>query len=755
MPPEGEPLTSDEIRALRAWIDAGAEAPADEAPMPGPADHWAFRPPARPEVPRPSEAAWGANPIDAFLAAEHERRGLVPVAEADRATLLRRVSIDLTGLAPTPDELEAFLADDSPGAYERVVDRLLESPRYGERWGRHWMDVWRYSDWAGFGAEVRESQPHIWRWRDWIVESLNADAGYDEMLVAMLAGDELAPGDPGTLRATGYLVRNWYKFSRNTWLQDTTDHTAKAMLGLTFGCARCHDHKYDPIRQADYYRLRAVFEPHEIRTDRLPDQPDTTKDGVVRVYDAKPDEPTYLFVRGNEKEPDQEHPLAPGLPEFLRAELAAEPVPLPPSAYYPGLSPIVRREAIAKAEAEVAAARAALDGALLAANRSESAVASAGKRLEAALWGLESLRARIAADDARYAGSPDSKNADVLAWAASRAERTAALRAAEADLARVEAGPADPDPAKAKAAVDEARAKLDAARSAAGTPSGAYSPLSPVYPAASTGRRLALARWIAGRDNPLTARVAVNHIWMRHFGRPIVPTVFDFGLNGRPPTHPELLDWLAVELMEGGWRMKPIHRLIVTSRAYRMRSTGGAESPNASIDPENQALWRMNPGRLEAEAVRDNLLHVAGRLDPAMGGPDLDPSAWMTTPRRSLYFRHAPEKQVLFLTLFDAPNPNACYRRDVSVVPQQALALANSPLAREVARAVAEGLGAAPGSDEAFVASAFVRVLGRPPAEDERAACAGFLAARTDRPSEARASLVLVLLNHNDFVTIR
>lgn len=620
------------------------------------------------------------------------------------------------------------------------------------------MDVWRYSDWTGYRKEVRESQPHIWRWRDWIVESLNEDLGYDQMIVAMLAGDELAPDDPNTLRATGYLVRNWYKFSRNTWLQSTVDHTAKAMLGLTFACARCHDHKYDPIRQADYYRLRAFFEPHDIRIDRVAGQPDTSKDGVVRVYDAKPEEPTYLFRRGNEKDPRKDRPLTPGLPEFLQGQLAIEPVSLPPAAHYPGLKSFIVREAKAKAEAELTEARSALDRALLAAERSEASIAMASKRLEAALWHVKAIRARIDADRARYAVPADAKEAENLARAAAEAERTATLRKAEADLARVEAE-AKADPKKAKAAVDKARQRLDAARKAAVKPTATYSPLTPVYPGVSTGRRLALARWIASRDNPLTARVAVNHIWMRHFGRPIVPTVFDFGLNGRTPSHPELLDWLAVELMEGGWKMKSIHRLIVTSRAYRMQSTGGPDSPNASIDPENEALWRMNPRRLEAEAVRDNLLQVAGRLDATIGGPDLDPSAWMTMPRRSLYFRHAPEKQVLFLSLFDAPNPNACYRREVSVVPQQALALANSPLARDVARTLASDLdrdvGRGPGADAAFVASAFVRVLGRTPMEDERIACMEYLAARSGKAEQARASLVRVLINHNDFVMIR
>ena len=363
MPPEGEPLDDAQIDLIRAWIAAGAPAPADEAPQPSPEDHWAFRPPVRPAVPAVVDPAWGANPIDAFLAAEHERRGLVPVPEADRATLLRRVALDLTGLVPTREELQAFLVDDRPDAYERAVDRLLASPAYGERWGRHWMDVWRYSDWDGYGKEVRESRPHIWRWRDWIVESLNADVGYDRMVRAMLAGDEIAPDDPSTLRATGFLARNWYKFNRNIWLDNTVEHTSKAFLGLTVDCARCHDHKYDPIPQADYYRFRAFFEPIEVAADRVPGQPDTDVDGLARVYDAHADRPTYLYRRGDEKQPVEDHPLDPAVPRALGAVPEIAPVDLPAVASYPGLRDHVRREALDAAEAAVDAARAELESA--------------------------------------------------------------------------------------------------------------------------------------------------------------------------------------------------------------------------------------------------------------------------------------------------------------------------------------------------------------------------------------------------------
>jgi len=252
MPPEGEPLSHEQIAVLSRWIDAGAPAPSPGAEAK--ADHWAFQKPVRPPVPPVADANWATNPIDAFVGTKHAELKLTPVGEAPANLLVRRVYLDLIGLPPTAEQLNET-------DYEAVVDRLLHSPQYGERWGRHWMDVWRYSDWDGYKAEIRESQPHIWRWRDWIVESLNADKPYDRMVQEMLAGDEMAPDDPDTLRATGYLVRSWYKFNRNKWLDDAIEHAGKAFLGVTFNCCRCHDHMYDPLAQRDYYALRAFFEP--------------------------------------------------------------------------------------------------------------------------------------------------------------------------------------------------------------------------------------------------------------------------------------------------------------------------------------------------------------------------------------------------------------------------------------------------------------------------------------------------------------
>ena len=296
MPFNQPQLPAELVAKVAEWIRSGApyDAPLEAKVAVKPVDHWAFRKPVRAPLPKLSglAAAWSQNPVDVLLAAKWQEKGLQPSPEADRRTLLRRVYIDVTGLPPTPTELEAFLRDRSPDAYEKVVDALLASPRYGERWGRHWMDIWRYSDWYGRRAldDQRNSARHIWHWRDWIIESLNADKGYDQMIREMVAGDEIAPGDPKVLRATGFLARNYYRFNRNVWMQDTVEHIGFGVLGLTLKCARCHDHKYDPISQEEYYRLRAFFEPYDVRVDRLPGTADPHDDGISRVYDAQPHE---------------------------------------------------------------------------------------------------------------------------------------------------------------------------------------------------------------------------------------------------------------------------------------------------------------------------------------------------------------------------------------------------------------------------------------------------------------------------------
>ena len=324
--------------AAGAVVPAGEEIPAD------PKDHWAFKPPR----PSPRLTA-GGNPIDVYFASlhKHHKTTARPAARPDH--LLRRVTLDLTGLPPTRTQLHEFLAVFTKGepdhlalAYRKTVDRLLSSPHHGERWGRHWMDIWRYTDWFGLGKEVRYSQKSVWRWREWIVESLNKDLGYDRMVLDMLAADELAPADIKRLRATGFLTRNFNLFNRNYWLDDVVEHTAKAFLGLTLNCCRCHDHKYDPLSQDEYYSWRAFFEPYQVRLDSLTSNTSPDAPAVSRVYDAKLDAPTLFFIRGDEKNPDTDRTISPVIPALFGSLLRpAQTIDLPPRAWYPGLGRLV------------------------------------------------------------------------------------------------------------------------------------------------------------------------------------------------------------------------------------------------------------------------------------------------------------------------------------------------------------------------------------------------------------------------------
>ncbi|MDA1315474.1 MAG: DUF1553 domain-containing protein [Acidobacteria bacterium] len=939
MPYQSDKLPPDAIAKLEAWISAEAPytaaltLPAElgEKAFSHGRDHWAYQKPVKAPVPEVRDREWVRNPIDAFIAAERDKRDLQPVEEVSSRTLVRRVYLDLIGLPPTPEQVTQFLSDPDPQAYEQLVDRLLDSPRYGERWGRHWMDIWRYSDWYGrrSAGDLRNSQPFIWHWRDWIIESLTADKPYDRMIQEMLAADEIAPTDTNALRATGYLARNWFRFNRNVWVRDTVEYTAAGFLGVTIKCARCHDHKFDPIAQEEYYKLRAFFEPHDVRTDRVPGEPDLQKDGLARTYDAEPREDlaeapffpgifekTYRFIGGSETNPDTEHPLAPDVPEILASAsnpIAITQVDLPLESYYPDLRPAVHDDLISEAGREIDRAEAALTKArqdLAAAEQasggsaqtddatvsdakvdfkadvqpilethctschsgaslksglslqSADAIAAGGvisgpaiipgksaesplirfltgeaeprmpyrqaslskskimviaqwidqlppedpritlrrakdrvavgeRKVEWARANLPAVQARIAAEKAKYA-QPAAPNADELAQAAVDAERHAHLLNGRMEILDAQrrldealGGPQadDDDGRKARDKQVAASSKrLKQAQEALGKAATEYTPLGKTYPKHSTGRRTALARWITGRDNPLTARVAVNHIWMRHFGEPFVSTVANFGLNGKPPTHPELLDWLAVDFMESGWSMNHLHRLMLMSSTYRMRSAAADDAvSNIAEDATNTWYWRMNARRMEAEAVRDSILHVAGELDTTMGGPELDEAMGEVSGRRSLYFTHTPNSQMLLLTLFDGGNASECYERYESIVPQQALALSNSKLSLRMARALTAKLVNETGrnNDQKFIDAAFERILARPPSDEERRMSIGFLGKQenmfqnsssltrfraaekselppADDPAiHARENLVHVLMNRNEFVVIR
>ena len=1065
MPPEGKPLTPEEIELLTAWVRQNAESPADEQPEPDPRDHWAFRPVERPAIPAVDAAQPVLNPIDAFIAARHEQRGLTPLPAAEPEQLLRRVYLDLIGLPPTPDELHAWLSDPSPDAYAAIVDDLLNRPQHGERWARHWMDVWRYADWHGrrHVPDVWNSAPQVWRWRDWIVNSLNRDHGYDRMVREMLAADEVAPGDYEAAVATDYLVRNWYALNPNQWMRDNAEHTGKAFLGLMFNCAHCHDHKYDPILQDEFFGFRAFFEPIDVRQDRVVGEPEPgpfveyqygvlrkiERLGSVKVFDKHPEAKTWFYTGGDERNRvESRGSMPPVVPAFLPgSDIEIRPVDLPPVAYYPGLRPEIQQQEIEaaaatvkQAEADLAAAQSAAqaqseelaqlqqradeaEAALVAAREQAGAgalqgqqsllldattgrriinnplanifalesgaqirlellvvkdahfnvqlakdrqagltagfvgfengaiqaykpgsfelfqpgaydVAAGQSRLEMSLtldrdadhcllsvrslnddqtlvenvpvalngwnppanpqqaitldarpgavvavdnlivqsanaqsdgtgvfnvdfeqplyadgqdivgvqgWELSTyaqagatsaittsldtgavlperqardaahsalavkqlpltiaeqklassqaveagLHARIAADRARY--GIESGDADALARAAGEAERAANVAIALANLsaaklARAQAEQLPDDNAdRAKQLESTARqlsdseASLATARSALENPEQpeSYTPLSPVYPAQSTGRRRALAEWITGDDNPLTPRVAVNHIWLRHFQSALVDTVYNFGRNGAEPTHPDLINWLAAEFTDNNWSMKHLHRLIVTSAAYQRQSgydpADQAIARNLELDPDNHSLWHMNASRMEAEVVRDSILAIAGTLDSTLGGQELENTEALTTFRRSLYYAVFPEDGGMseLGKLFDAPNPADCYRRTKTVIPQQALALTNSDLIHTQSTAVATRLASetadADDPQAAFITAAFETILTRAPTEAELTRCQDFLTAQQqaqpenhpDPTAESQASLIRVLFNHNDFVTVR
>jgi hypothetical protein len=800
MPPEGAALSAEEIARLKAWIASGARGPSDEKPEEDPRKHWAYQTPQA----APLTAASKESPIDVLIAARLRERGLTPQPEAAPEVWLRRVYLDLTGLPPTPEQVQAFIQSAIPArnasrsdagrrnpqsAMETVVDHLLASPAYGERWGRHFMDIWRYSDWYGLGEQLRHSQKHIWHWRDWIVESLNADKGYDRMITEMLAADEAAPEDRDALRATGFLCRNYYLFNRTTWLDEVVEHTGRAFLGVTMQCVKCHDHKYDPIAQTDYYRMRAIFEPYHVRLDPWPGETNLEKDGLPRAFDLHLDKATYLHRKGDEKNEDKSRAMLPGVPEVLAfAEFSPKPVTLPPAASAPALLPFVIEDQLRAADAEIAQAKSALDQARrkLAEIRSaekkdeegiakaEAAVSIAEKSLAVAEARPALLRAIFPAEQARLTQPPPS-NLAALAAAAAKAEAEFDLVRAEAELAKAQN--AEPlvkkgKPVDAEKKVKAAEAALATAKKKAEKPGDKYTPIRAslkaqegpedkgnagfqLYPTTSTGRRLALAQWIANERNPLTARVLVNHVWLRHFGASLVPDVTDFGRRSPVPLHQDVLDTLAVDFMQHGWSLKHLHRTMVLSQLYRRSSSNaGAAAATLAADPDNICYWRMNPRRLESQAIRDSLLHAAGRLDLRVGGPSVDPEKEGSSLRRAMYFTQTADVEHRFLAAFDNSNILECYRRQESIVPQQALALANGRLTRECADAIAKRTESLPDSE--FITHAFMSLLSRAPTPDERTACAESLAEfSTLNAAHARTLVLQALMNHNDFVTLR
>jgi hypothetical protein len=688
MPPKGK-LSPAQVETLTRWVARGAPGPAAVAVRPArdgePGTRptpWAFRPLTDPAPPAVADAAWPRDGLDRFILAALEAKGLRPAPAADRRTLIRRVAFDLTGLPPTHAEVEHFLNDNAPDAYGRLVDRLLASPHYGERWGRHWLDLARYADSNGLDENVAHG--NAWRYRDYVVAAFNADLPYDRFVTEQIAGDLLPPADSveethRRLVATGFLAlgpKVLAEVDERKMEMDIVDEqldtVGKAVLGLTLGCARCHDHKFDPISTADYYGLAGVFK--STRTME-------TFTKVARWHENS---------LANEAE---------------RSRKAAH-------------------------DAEVAAKKEAIKG-----EKDEDAL----KRLKDELAALE-------------------KAAPTLPSAMGATEGTVADVAIHVRGSHLTLG-----------AVVPRR-----------VPESLSGPDAPSFSAAASGR-LELARWLVSPGHPLTARVLVNRVWRWHFGRGLVGTPDNFGALGEPPSHPELLDWLARRFEEGGWSLKSLHRRIVLSSTYRMGSAFDAEA--ARIDPENRLRWRADVRRLEAEAIRDALLAVAGRLDRTMGGSLLTvanrgyffdhtsrDATGYDSPRRSIYLPVVRNHLYDLFALFDATDASVpSGDRATTTVAPQALLMLNSDLVLDAARALAADLLRDDGAGDAErLATLYERAYGRPPTDAETrragAALGAFEAAlrsgdaACDAPAArlgAWQALCQAVLAANEFVTIR
>ena len=690
------------------WLSIPADVPALAGGPPEPTwtaeqrKHWSFLPPKRPEVPTVRQKAWVRNPIDAFILNSLEEFGLAPAPEADRTTLIRRLCFDLTGLPPTTQQVDAFLADRRPDAYQRLVDQLLDSPRYGERWARSWLDLARYAESDGFKSDV--TRPLAWRYRDWVISALNRDLPYDRFVQQQLAGDEFAPDDPTAFIATGF-NRNWPfednnkvpGLNRQLMLEDMTDTTASVFLGLTVACARCHDHKYDPISQKDYYRFQALFAASTPRDDYTLLPP--FEKSVQATIDAEHEARLALIRHEQEK-----------IEEPYREALVRQKVALLPDevrkAYEtePEERTAEQEDLLQQYAKEMKVAPKAM----------EKAMSPGDRRLWAAQGALMDRLVRNA--------PPDPDHASGMTDTGQEAPPVFLLRKGNYASPGEEVAPGF-------------LSVLGSTTLPNGTSSSSL---------ATSGRRKALAEWLTRPDHPLTARVMVNRLWLGHFGRGIVATPSDFGTQGAEPSHPELLDWLATEFIARGWSLKAMHRLMVSSATYRQSSTPPART--LKEDPDNLLFGRMFRRRLEGEAVRDALLMASGQLDLTMGGPsvfpDLPPGVvtrggWTRSPsaaqrnRRSVYvFVRRNLKYPLF-DAFDFPDTNVtCPERNVSVNAPQALMLLNSELIVDQAKHLAGRIlsSAADRSDlGAVVDRAYRLALSRAPSADERARGVAFL----------------------------
>lgn len=676
MPPK-EKLQDKEIAILEKWVALGAPWPETDKVVEskgGFSDEqrkfWSFQPLSDPKPPELS-SAWVRSDIDRFVAKKHAEQKLDPAPEADRRELVRRVYFDLHGLPPTKEQSDAFINSTDSQAYEKLIDELLASPRYGERWAQHWLDLVRYAESDGYNQDAY--RPAAWPYRDWVINALNKDMPYDQFVREQLAGDEIAPKNPDVLVATGYLRNGIYEHNqrdvKGQWdliVNDMTDNAGEVFLGLSYGCARCHDHKFDPILQKDYFRLKAFFSPVHWRDDLK-----LVTDDVTARYDEQ-------YAKWEAATAD------------IRAQIDAMTKPL--------IEPKIRKSY----ERFTEDLRAMID------KNPEDRTA-----LERQLAGLCVRQYKT-----------DTGNLEPLNIL-KKDEEKARYKELEAQLKQFDN--IKPAPLPDAFVVTDATAAAPATllktrKGETEIAPGFLTLLAPDEPKIapmekSTGRRTVLANWITRPDNQLTTRVIVNRVWHYHFGRGLVATPSDFGKLGELPSHPELLDWLARRFVAGGWSLKKLHREIMLSATYRQTAHREVPALAAKIDPANKYLWRFNPRRLDAEQVRDAMLVASGELDLKAGGASVDAN----TPRRSIFTIKKRNSQNELLRSLDAPAGFASIcERQSTTTPTQALLLVNGdwPIARarklgsrvtSIDQAWQYALGRSPTPKEAEIAAAFLK----------------------------------------------
>ncbi|REJ93847.1 MAG: DUF1549 domain-containing protein [Planctomycetota bacterium] len=703
MPPD-EPLADEEIAALAKWIERGAPWPEHGASVrvdPHFTDEdrqfWSLRPVQDPEVPLDETDGWARGSIDRFVWRNMQADDQQPAAEANRYALLRRLCLDLTGLPPTREQIDAFVADRRPDAYERLVDRLLASPHYGERWAQHWLDLVRYADSNGFKTD--EPRPHAWRYREYVVNALNEDRPYDQFITEQIAGDEIAPDDPQVLVATGYLYCGIYESNQaNIWTQrlellnDITDVTGDVFLGLSMSCARCHDHKFDPILQKDYYRLQAYFTPLLMRdATEMPNVEQLAKQAAweqetqrIRRQMAQMERPHMQAIRKSR---------AARFDKSLREVMAREP----------SARSMLERQVMVLIDRQI--------------YREQINLPAQMKGEEKDRWlALQQELARH--DDMRPTNIPHGHVAQ--------------------DVGAVAPATYIPGDQSGEDILPGPLSILDSEPAVVETPASAPN---------STGRRTALARWLTSPENPLTARVIVNRLWQHHFGEGLVTTPSNFGTTGAAPRDAELLDYLARQLVADDWRLKSLHRRIVTSATYRQVNDGSNETP-----------WRFRPRRLDGEQLRDTILAICGKLDRRVGGPPVDHDAW----RRSLYLRRNRNAPHTWFSAFDVPDRVlSVAQRDVTTTPLQAILVLSDPWYTELVASLADEYRPRAEADlPGTIEELWLRIVNRPPTEREQQICRELLreleAAQVEDKEQDRWSyLVWALFTMDEVIFLR